>query len=263
MSTVPCICFGQQPCGFFPRRFLLAKVLTARRLQAELGGEIVFFYHDSDHDPRETQTILRRGSSGKPEKLNFTVANRIQRKWSPLYLKRIAPEWHANTLRQLPAYVGGDGVAAFQSAKAPSVADFCLEMYRALGLLDGIRVVRSSDPICRTAACDIADFFVDVPYEGETVRARHSEGALRLHEGGSVYVDLPPQSFSKADISPARDTRLRWMQSILHCTHYIAGMGEQAYLNREEAPEITFVNRDAIDRSDEAHFEPCPRTSAA
>ena len=55
----PVICFGQQPCGFFPRRFLYAKFETARRLQAEQGGEIVFFFHDSDHDPRETQTILR------------------------------------------------------------------------------------------------------------------------------------------------------------------------------------------------------------
>ena len=40
--SAPIICFGQQPCGFFPRRFLFAKVQTARRLQAELGGEISF-----------------------------------------------------------------------------------------------------------------------------------------------------------------------------------------------------------------------------
>jgi hypothetical protein len=51
MSAGPIICFGQQPCGFFPRRFLFAKMQTARRLQQEIGGEIVFFYHDSDHDP--------------------------------------------------------------------------------------------------------------------------------------------------------------------------------------------------------------------
>ena len=50
----PIICFGQQPCGFFPKRFLFAKIITARRLQKEIGGEIVFFFHDSDHDPRET-----------------------------------------------------------------------------------------------------------------------------------------------------------------------------------------------------------------
>ena len=60
----PIICFGQQPCGFFPKRFLVAKILTARRLQAELGGEIVFFYHDSDHDPRETKTALRHRRTG-------------------------------------------------------------------------------------------------------------------------------------------------------------------------------------------------------
>ena len=70
MSTSPVICFGQQPCGFFPRRFLFAKIQTARRLQAEIGGEIVFFYHDSDHDPRETRTTLRHRKTGEPIQLN-------------------------------------------------------------------------------------------------------------------------------------------------------------------------------------------------
>jgi hypothetical protein len=36
-------------------------------------------------------------------------------------------------------------------------------MYRAMGLLDGIRVVRSGDPAVRRAACAITDCFVDVP----------------------------------------------------------------------------------------------------
>jgi len=36
MSTSPVICFGQQPCGFFPKRFLVSKIQTARRLQKEL-----------------------------------------------------------------------------------------------------------------------------------------------------------------------------------------------------------------------------------
>jgi hypothetical protein len=48
------------------------------------------------------------------------------------------------------------------------------------------------------------------------------------------------------------------MQSVIHCTHYIAGAGEQAYLRKEDAPEITFVNRDTIDRSDEAYVPPSP-----
>ena len=49
--------------------------------------------------------------------------------------------------------------------------------------------------------------------------------------------------------------RLRWMQSVLHCTHYITGAGEQAYLRAEDAPEITYVNRNPIDRSDEAYTD--------
>ena len=252
MPSFPVICFGQQPCGVFPRRFLYAKFVTARRLQQELGGEIVFFYHDSDHDPRETQTTLRHRKTGEPHTLNFTFANKLQRKFSPLYLKRIPPEWQANTARQLGPYVDAATLELFRSVRADNIADFCLEMYRALGLLEGIRVVRSSDPAVRCAACEIADFFVDVPYEGEIVRARSLDGALKLHEGGSSYLTVPSVPFTKMQLSPSRDSRLRWMQSVIHCTHYIAGAGEQAYLNTADTPEVQFIARDPIDRSDEA-----------
>ncbi len=105
MSNAPVICFGQQPCGFFPKRFLFAKIQTARRLQSEIGGEIVFFYHDSDHDPRETRTILRHRQTNEPAQLNFAVENKIQRKFSPLRLKKIAPDWQGKTLLQLPNYL--------------------------------------------------------------------------------------------------------------------------------------------------------------
>jgi len=124
-----------------------------------------------------------------------------------------------------------------------------------MGLLEGIRVVRSSDPAVRRAACDVPEFFVDVPFEGEIVRARFLNGSFQLHEGGDSYVTLPTMKFGKEQISPTRDTRLRWMQSVVHCTHYVAGAGERAYLCPEEAPEITFVNRDDIDRADEAWTE--------
>jgi hypothetical protein len=97
LATSPVICFGQQPCGFFPRRFLFAKVQTARRLQREIGGEIVFFYHDSDHDPRETKTILPHRKTGELAQLNFTFENKLQRKFSPLYLKRIPVDWNDRT----------------------------------------------------------------------------------------------------------------------------------------------------------------------
>lgn len=255
MTAAPVICFGQQPCGLFPRRFLYAKIVTARRLRAEIGGRVVFFYHDSDHDPRETQTIVRHRRTGEPLTLNFAFENKLQRKYSPLYLKRIPAGWRDNLARQLPAFVPPCWVEAFKQVAADNVADFCLELYRRMGLLDGIEVVRSSDPTVRRAACAIDDFFVDVPHGGEIVRARCHDGVLRLHEGGDSLLTLPACAYDRAQVSPTRDRRLRWMQSVIHCTHYIAGQGEQAYLHKEEAPDIVFVNRDPIDRSDEAYTD--------
>ena len=257
MSAEPVIAFGQQPCGFFPRRFLVAKIRTARRLQAEIGGRVVYFCHDSDHDPRETRTILRHRATGQPAHLNFAVVSPLQRKFSPLYAKRIARDWHARTLEQLTNYVDRPLIELFRKASADTVADFCLEMYRGMGLLDGVDVVRSSNPAVRRHACEVDDFFVDVPYQGEVVRARARDGGLYLHEGGDSFVPLPAAAsgFGKEQISPARDTRLRWMQLVIHCTHYVTGTGEQAYLRSEDVPEITYVPREDIDRSDEAFTE--------
>jgi hypothetical protein len=254
MSDSPVICFGQQPNGFFPRRFFYAKVLTARRMQAEMGGKIIFFCHDGDHDPRETRTILHHRKTGEVAQLNFEFTNKIQRKFSPLFLKRIHSAWQAKMALQLQNYVERPLIQMFESIKASNPADFCLEMYRSLGLLENVTVMRSSAPAFRRAACDIADYFVDVPYEGETVRARVSDGVLKLHEGGDSFITLPMSAYTKEQITPTRDTRLRWMQSVVNCTHYIAGAGEQAYLHQEEAPEIQFVPRDTIERSDEAYI---------
>jgi hypothetical protein len=258
MSPAPVICFGQQPCGFFPKRFLVAKIHSARRLQKEIGGEIIFFYHDSDHDPRETRTLLRHRKTREPAQLNFAFANRLQRKFSPLHLKRIPEGWQQKTQLQLPNYVDRRLIEIFENIKASNVADFCLAAYRAMGLLDGIRVVRSSEPAVRRAACDVPEFFVDVPLEGEIVRARFLDGAFQLHEGGDSFVNVPVTAFSKEQISPTRDSRLRWMQSIVHCTHYVAGPGEKAYLRPEETPKITFVDREIIEHPDEAYVESTP-----
>jgi hypothetical protein len=251
----PVICFGQQPCGFFPRRFLLAKMETARRLQKEIGGEIVFFYHDSDHDPRETRTVLRHRKTNEPALLNFTFENKIQRKFSPLYHKRVPAGWQEKTALQLPNYIERPLIEIFKGVSDSTVADFCLEMYRAMHLLKGIKVVRSSSPDFRLAACEISDFFVDIPYDGEIVRARFSDDAFKLHEGGDRFVTLPSATFGKEQVSPTRDSRLRWMQSVIHCTHYIAGAGEQEYLLKTDAPEIEFLTRDSTERSDEAYTE--------
>ncbi len=255
-STTPIICFGQQPCGFFPRRYLFAKIATARRLQAAQGGEVVFFCHDSDHDFRETRTTLRHRKTGEALQLNFAFDNQVQRKFSPLYLKRVRTDWHVRTADQIRPYVDPAWAEAFRAVGAENVADFCLDMYRRMGLLDGIRIARSSDPAFRRAACEVEDCYVDVPYEGEVVRARLVDGRPRLFKGGDQYVDLPVAPYTRDQISPTRDTRLRWMQSVIRCTHYVAGASEQDYLRKEDAPEITYVVRDTIERADEAYVEP-------
>jgi hypothetical protein len=249
----PVICFGQQPCGFFPKRFLVSKIETARRLQREIGGTIVYFFHDSDHDFRETRTVLRHRKTDEPFEFNFSFENQIQRKHSPLYLKRVVLEWHEKTTRQLPPYIDQEAVSCFSCNEAPNVADFCLEMYERMGLLEGIQVVRSSDPEFRRAACAVSDFFVDVPYEGEIVRARWKAEKLSLFKGGDVSIELPRTEFGKEQISPSRDSRFLWMQSVIGCTHYVCGLGEKGYMRMDEAPDVTFVVRDEIDRSDEAY----------
>ena len=250
----PIICFGQQPCGFFPKRFQFAKIVTARRLQKEIGGEVVFFCHDSDHDPRETSTILRDQKSNREVALNFQFENKIQKQFSPLYAKRVLPGWHEKTARQLPNYVPQTLVEHFKETRSSNVADFCLEMYRQLGLLDGLRLERSGDPQFRRRACAVDDFFVDVSYEGELVRARLGAEALLLHKGGGSYIKLPLEKFDAAQISPTRDTRLRWMQSVVQCTHYVAGASEVDYLNVDDAPGVQFITRDPISESDRAFF---------
>jgi hypothetical protein len=152
MSATPVICFGQQPCGFFPKRFLVAKIQTARRLQAELGGEIVFFCHDADHDPRETRTTLRHRTTHESAVLNFAYENKTQRKFSPLFLKRIPPDWQAKTVLQLPNYIEHPLINIFKKTTATNMADFCLDTYRGMGLLATFRNFLSMSRT-RTKSC--------------------------------------------------------------------------------------------------------------
>ena len=250
----PVICFGQQPCGFFPKRFLYAKIVTARRLQKETGGQIVFFYHDSDHDPRETITVVCDRHSGREISLNFDFENKIQRQFSPLYLKRIAAGWPEKMARQLPAYVSTDLTQKFKAVSGSNAADFCLNVYREMNLLEGIRIARSSDPEFRERACAVDDYFVDVPFEGEIVRARHRDGRLWLHKGGDCYLEVPAADYGPRQISPTRDTRFRWMQSVLCCTHYVSGASEQDYINKADGPGVTFVTRETISDSSRAYL---------
>lgn len=249
----PIICFGQQPCGIFPRRFLFAKMQTARRLQGEIGGKIVFFYHDSDHDSRETITILPDLHSGRLHRLNFEFANKLQKQFSPLFAKRVLPDWKEKTARRLPELLPTNLVEMFEANEATNAADFCLEMYRRMALLDGVEVMRSGDPEFRNRAAAVEDYFVDVEYEGELVRARRTPECLQLHKGGDSFIELPLCDVRAEQISPTRDTRLRWMHSVIRCTHYVAGEGELQYLNTADAPDVQFVQRDAISQSDRAY----------
>jgi hypothetical protein len=251
----PIICFGQQPCGFFPKRFLFAKITAARRLQKEIGGEIVFFFHDSDHDPRETITILRDQNSNQDVPLNFQFENRIQRQFSPMYVKRVLPGWQEKTARQLPNYVGRSLLDHFKDLKCSNVADFCLEMYTRMGLMEGVRVERSSSPEFRAQAVAVSDYFVDQAYQGEIVRARYRDGKLFLHKGGDRFLEIPGGEFGPEQISPTRDTRFRWMQSVIRCTHYVAGASEQHYINTADAPNVKFIKRDEISDFDRAYTE--------
>src|SRR5207302_3205422 len=135
---------------------------------------------------------------------------------------------------QLPNFVEPGLVEIFKEVSANTAADFCLQLYRQMGLLENIRVERSSDPEFRKGALQVEDYFVDVSHEGEIVRARMRDGKLVLHKGGDNYLEIPPHDFGPAQISPTRDTRLRWMQSVIQCTHYVAGAGEREYLNEAD-----------------------------
>ena len=78
-------------------------------------------------------------------------------------------------------------------------------------------------------------------------------GDVHLDAEDSLSLDTRPRTPAPAGARLAivrltRDTRLRWMQSVVKCTHYVAGASEQDYLRKEDAPEITYVVRETIDR---------------
>jgi hypothetical protein len=128
-------------------------------------------------------------------------------------------------------------------------------MYKRMDLLEGLRVERSSAPEFRQRALAVPDYFVDVRYEGEIVRARYRDGKLLLHKGGDRFLEVPRGEFGAKEISPTRDTRFRWMQSVIQCTHYVAGASEHHYVNKAEAPEVRFIERDEIADSGKAYTE--------
>ena len=59
---------------------------------------------------------------------------------------------------------------------------------------------------------------------------------------------MPPSA------SPNLDVIQRWMQSVIRCTHYVAGAGEREYLNEADAPGVVLVQRDEISDSGLAYI---------
>jgi hypothetical protein len=199
-------------------------------------------------------------------RLNFIQENKLQKKFSPLYLKRIPAGWKEEILKQLPRFlppappyeINGKPADSlkdiFERVNEKTVADFCLEMYRKMHLIDGIEIVRSSDKDFRLATSDITgEHFADLPYQGEIVRAKIENNKAALHEGGGkyTYFDLPGK-IEKSQINPGKDERFGWMNSVIHCTHYIAGNSEYDYIKREQFPEVKFIKREQIDQPEMA-----------
>ncbi len=260
LPSSPIIAFGQQPNGFFPKNYLAAKIETARKLQKEIGGRLVFFYHDSDPDYRETITIFTDKNSKTEFRLNFTQENKVQKNFSPLYLKRIPQNWMEETLKQLPRALNKNLIDIFSSVKATNVADFCLEMYEKLGLLEGIEVVRSSDKKFREEALDLKnDFYADVNYQNEVVRAKiifQDEKTMgSLHHGGGKNTEFEiKENLQKNQITPGRDQRFGWMNSVIKSTHYICGNSEYEYLQKDSFPEVNFLKRDHVNNQEQAYI---------
>ena len=174
MSHRPSSVSASNPAGFFPSDFSSPKSKPPAGCNRNRRRDRLLL-------PRQRPRSARNQNPSSPPQKRRNLRNQFHlRQQTPAKIFAAVSETHLRpigcekTALQLPAYVDRRWVEAFKNIRATNVADFCLEMYRQMGLLEGIRVVRSSDPDFRRAACDVADFFVDVPYEGEIVRARVS-----------------------------------------------------------------------------------------
>ena len=175
MTATPVICFGQQPCGFFPRRFLFAKISDGpaapgrdrRRDRLLLPRQRPRLPRDPDHaaPPQDRRAVPAQFRLRQPDPAQVLAALPQAR------LARLARQHRRTSCRPTSTAAGSR-----RSATSPptNVADFCLEMYRRMGLLEGIRVARSSDPAFRRAACDVDDY-----YRRRALRGRDRAGPAR------------------------------------------------------------------------------------
>ena len=71
----------------------------------------------------------------------------------------------------------------------------------------------------------------------------------------AIFRKAKHPSESNSIPSPTRDTRFCWMQSVVRCTHYVAGASEQHYINKADDPTVKFIERDEISDSGKAYTE--------
>jgi len=78
---------------------------------------------------------------------------------------------------------------------------------------------------------------------------------LHVVAGGdhSLKVSRDPQA-QAAVYDDVQRTIVGWMQSVVGCTHYVAGASEIKYLNTADAPGVQFIARDEISESDRAYI---------
>jgi len=234
------ICFSQPPNGFFPIPLFVGKLSKARELKKQMGGKIVWFCHDSDNSYKATETQLIDKHSGVETSFNFSQENDIQKKFSPLYAKRIVRGWQEQLAEKLPNFIEINLIRLFLDVKSDTAAGFCIRMYQKMGLLEGVEIVRSSDPSVRRGATEVADFFVDTEYENETVSARFMGDSLKLVSLFEKDILLPLPPFNKEKISPSSDI-FTWIQSVMNCSHYIYGSEEKDYITPKDYPGVSFI----------------------
>lgn len=238
----PIVCLSEQLSSFLPTKSLVRRIDAAKSLASRVGGKTILFIWDSWH--RGTAETVLPGN----RRISFEYYNNLQRDYTPFYLKNLDPVWWNRAKSKLDGIVPGKIINVLDNIKEDTAGNFCLKAYKKLGFLDNLEVVRSSDPEIRKKAKMFEDFYVEVSYKGEIVRARYTNR-------GFVLESNPPVEIYKTDVVPGMVTppdekRFEWMDSIVSPSHYI--LGEKERVKESDFPWISFVRSRKTEQSDTA-----------
>jgi len=184
--------------------------------------------HDSDHDPRETQTILRDRRTGAAVLLNFPFENKLQRKFSPLFLKRVPAGWRDHTARQLPVYVEEPWVDAFRTNPASTVAGFCSKWYQRMACSTASEsCARAIRPFAAPPAMSRTSLSTFLIKARSCARGRPPALGGCTRAARPTLISRSPNLRRNRLAHPRHAPALDAIRGALH--HYVAGPGEQAY----------------------------------